>query len=77
MTMGKEFCCSTVSRVLLRTVLEISNKDQRSQHTAKAFIDLLKVHPIRVSMDEQGRALENVFAERLCRSVKHEEVYLP
>jgi len=75
-TMDTEFCCSTLSRVLMRAVPEIFNTDQGSQYTAKAFIDLLKVHPIRIRMDGRGRALDNVFVERLWRSVKQEEVYL-
>jgi len=75
-TMDTEFCCSTLSRVLMRAVPEIFNTDQGSQYTAKAFIDLLKVHPIRIRMDGRGRPLDNVFVERLWRSVKQEEVYL-
>lgn len=75
-TMDTEFCCATLSRTLMRATPEIFNTDQGSQYTAKAFIDLLKAHPIRISMDGRGRALDNVFVERLWRSVKQEEVYL-
>lgn len=75
-TMDTEFCCATLSRVLMRSVPEIFNTDQGSQYTAKSFLDLLKAHPIRISMDGRGRALDNVFVERLWRSVKQEEVYL-
>ena len=75
-TMDTEFCCATLSRVLTQSVPEIFNTDQGSQYTAKPFLDLLKAHPIRISMDGRGRALDNVFVERLWRSVKQEEVYL-
>ena len=57
-------------------VPEIVNTDQGSQFTSREFTDLLKAHEIRISMDGRGRWLDNVFIERLWRSVKHEEVYL-
>lgn len=60
----------------MRATPEIFNTNQGSQHTAKDFIDLLKAHPIRISMDGWWRALDNAFLERLWRSVKQEEVYL-
>ncbi len=75
-SMDTEFCCATLSRVLKRAIPEIFNTDQGSQYTAKAFLDLLKAHSIKISMDGRGRALDNVFVERLWRSVKQEEVYL-
>lgn len=75
-TMDTEFCCAILSRVLMKAIPEIFNTDQGSQYTAKVFVDLLKAHPIRISMDGRGRALDNVFVERLWRSVKQEEVYL-
>ena len=75
-TMDSEFCCASLSRVLRQAIPEVFNTDQGSQYTAKAFIDLLKAHPIRISMDGRGRALDNVFVERLWRSVKQEDVYL-
>lgn len=75
-TMDSEFCCATLSRVLRQVIPEVFNTDQGSQYTATAFIDLLKAHPIQISMDGRGRALDNVFVERLWRSVKQEDVYL-
>ena len=75
-TMDSEFCCATPSWVLRQAIPEVFNTDQGSQYTAKAFIDLLNAHPIRISMDGRGRALDNVFVERLWRSVKQEDVYL-
>jgi len=75
--MESEFCCATLSRVLMRATPEIFNTDQGSQYTSKAFTGLLLEKNIRISMDGRGRALDNVFVERLWRSVKQEEVYLP
>jgi putative transposase len=54
---------------------EIFNTDQGSQFTSAAFIRVLKGHQIHISMDGKGRALDNIFVERLWRSVKYEEVY--
>ena len=55
---------------------EIFNTDQGSQYTAKAHIDILKKHSIKISMDGKGRATDNICIERFWRSIKYEEVYL-
>ena len=55
---------------------EIFNTDQGSQYTSQAFTERLKMASIEISMDGRGRALDNVFIERLWRTVKYEEVYL-
>lgn len=55
---------------------EIFNTDQGCQFTSEAFTDILKSRDIAISMDGRGRALDNIFVERLWRSVKHEDVYL-
>lgn len=55
---------------------EIFNSDQGSQFTSEAFIGVLKREGIAISMDGRGRAYDNIFVERLWRSVKHEDVYL-
>jgi putative transposase len=55
---------------------EIFNTDQGSQFTSDDFIEVLKNNNIKISMDGKGRALDNVFVERLWRTVKHEDVYL-
>ena len=55
---------------------EIFNTDQGSQFTSEAFTDVLKSRGIDISMDGKGRWVDNVFVERLWRSVKYEEVYL-
>jgi len=55
---------------------EIFNSDQGSQFTSAAFTDVLKREGVTISMDGRGRAFDNIFVERLWRSVKHEDVYL-
>jgi len=76
-TMDVEFCVAAMRDAIERYgVPEIVNTDQGSQFTSHEFTELLKAHDIRISMDGRGRWLDNVFIERLWRSVKHEEVYL-
>jgi putative transposase len=76
-TMDVEFCIAAMQEAIERyEVPEIVNTDQGSQFTSYEFTELLKAHEIRISMDGRGRWLDNVFIERLWRSVKHEEVYL-
>jgi putative transposase len=55
---------------------EIFNSDQGSQFTSEAFTSVLKREDVTISMDGRGRAFDNIFVERLWRSVKHEDVYL-
>ena len=55
---------------------EIFNSDQGVQFTSTAFTDVLKREDIEISMDGRGRALDNIFVERLWRNVKHEDIYL-
>ena len=55
---------------------EIFNSDQGAQFTSAAFTDVLKREGVVISMDGRGRAFDNIFVERLWRSVKHEDVYL-
>jgi putative transposase len=55
---------------------EIFNTDQGSQFTSCAFTGILKERKIAISMDGRGRALDNVFVERLWRSVKYEDIYI-
>ncbi len=74
--MDANFCVETLSRVLKTGRCEIFNTDQGSQFTSKGFTDLLLERGINISMDGKGRALDNIFVERLWRSVKYESVYL-
>lgn len=70
------FCISALEESLRRGQPEIFNTDQGSQFTSPKFTSVLKEADIKISMDGRGRALDNVFVERLWRSVKYEEVYL-
>lgn len=71
-----EFCITAMEEALQQSVPEIVNTDQGVQFTSKDFINLLKQNEIKISMDSKGRALDNIFVERLWRSLKYEEVYL-
>ena len=71
------FCVEAVEDALARFgPPEIFNTDQGSQFTAEAFTQVLLARGIKISMDGKGRCLDNVFVERLWRSLKYEEVYL-
>jgi putative transposase len=75
--MDTDFCIAALNEAINRYgAPEIFNTDQGSQFTSTAFTDVLKQHDIRISMDGKGRWIDNVFIERLWRSVKYEEVYL-
>jgi len=71
-----EFCIETLARVLGCGKCDIFNTDQGSQFTSKDFVGLLLSHDISVSMDGRGRALDNIFIERLWRSIKYECIYI-
>ena len=76
-TMDPEFCVDAMKDALERFGRpEIFNTDQGSQFTAPAFTDVLLGQGVKVSMDGKGRWMDNVFVERLWRSLKYEEVYL-
>ena len=75
-TMDREFCIKALKKALLISKPEIFNSDQGSQFTSKEFTGCLEKHGIAISMDGKGRAFDNIFIERLWRSVKYEEVYL-
>ena len=76
-TMDVHFCLEALEEAITRYgAPEIVNTDQGSQFTSQAFTGLLRKHGIRISMDGKGSWRDNVFIERLWRSVKYEEVYL-
>jgi putative transposase len=76
-TMDVLFCKQALQKALEQWGKpEIFNTDQGSQFTSKRFTQILKDHEIAISMDGKGRALDNVFVERLWRSVKYEDIYL-
>ena len=72
-----DFCVEAVEEAIARYgTPEIFNTDQGSQFSSAAFLELLRRHTIRISMDGRGAWRDNVFVERLWRSIKYEEVYL-
>lgn len=75
-TLEMPFVLAAVDRALEVAVPEIWNSDQGSHFTSPQYIERLLAKNVRISMDGKGRALDNIFTERLWRSVKYEEVYL-
>ncbi len=76
-TLDSGFCVDCLEQALQTYgIPEIFNTDQGCQFTSDAFTGVLKAHCISISMDGRGRALDNIFVERLWRSVKHEDIYL-
>ena len=76
-TMEADFCIAALEEALAKHGKpEIFNTDQGSQFTGAAFTGVLAKHEIKISMDGKGAWRDNVFVERLWRSVKYEEVYL-
>lgn len=75
-TLDGAFCISTLKRALAQGQPEIFNTDQGAQFTSQAFTEVLLASGIAISMDGRGRALDNVFVERLWRTVKYEDIYL-
>jgi len=75
-TLDTGFCLDALEKALNISKPEIFNTDQGSQFTSEAFTGCLKSNNITISMDGRGRAFDNIFVERLWRSVKYEEVYL-
>jgi putative transposase len=75
-TLAEAFVLRAVQAALARARPEICNSDQGSHFTSRQYTGLLEAAGVRISMDGRGRALDNIFTERLWRSVKYEEVYL-
>lgn len=76
-SMTPDFCVEALEEAIAQYgAPEILNSDQGSQFTSNDFTQVLKDHNINISMDGKGRWVDNVFVERLWRSVKYEEVYL-
>lgn len=76
-SMEAKFCIKALRSALNLGIPQIHNSDQGSQFTSKDYLKELKIYPqINISMDGKGRAYDNIFTERLWRTVKHEEVYL-
>jgi putative transposase len=75
-TLDSWFCVEALRRALAVGRPEIFNSDQGSQFTSEAFTSILQQAAVMISMDGRGRAFDNIFVERLWRSVKYEEVYI-
>jgi putative transposase len=76
-TLSTDFCIEALEEALRHHgAPEVFNSDQGAQFTDGDFLAVLKSHDIRISMDGKGRCLDNIFVERLWRSLKYEEVYL-
>ena len=76
-TMTAEWCTEVLKQAIeMHGKPEIFNTDQGSQFTSEVFTGCLEKHEVQISMDGKGRAIDNVFIERLWKSVKYEHVYL-
>jgi len=75
-TLDADFCVDALEEALSKGRPQIFNTDQGSQFTSDEFTGMLLGHDIQISMDGKGRYMDNIFVERLWRSVKYEEVYL-
>lgn len=75
-TMETTCCCEALDKALQRAIPTIFNSDQGSQFTSREFIGCLQNAGIAISMDGRGRVYDNIFIERLWRSVKYENIYL-
>jgi len=76
LTLELDFCLEALERALRRGRPEIFNSDQGSQFTSDKFTGVLAKRGVTISMDGRGRCIDNIFIERLWRSLKYEEVYL-
>jgi putative transposase len=76
-TLDAEFCISALNNAIeFYGIPAIFNTDQGSQFTSDAFTGVLQRYGIRISMDGKGRAIDNIYVERLWRSLKYEDIYL-
>ena len=75
-TLEADSCVDALEEALSRDLPGVFNTDQGSQFTSEAFTSVLVAHEVRISMDSVGSYMDNVFVERLWRTVKYEEVYL-
>ena len=76
-TLESYFCTDALGEALMKGGKpEIFNSDQGTQFTSESFTDILKENEIKISMYGRGRAMDNIFVERLWRTIKYEEVYL-
>lgn len=76
LTLESDFCIAALNGALRNNTPEIFNSDQGTQFTNNDFTEILLAHEIKISMDGRGRCMDNIFTERLWRTVKYEDVYL-
>lgn len=76
LTLKSDFCIAALEEALRAAQPEIFNSDQGTQFTDNRFIKVLLAHDVKISMDGRGRCMDNIFTERLWRTVKYENVYL-
>ena len=74
--MDVSFCATSLRSALARAIPEIHNSDQGAQFTAQEYTGILDARGVAISMDGRGRCMDNIFTERLWRTVKYENVYL-
>ena len=75
-TLDSDFCVTALIRALKYGIPDIFNSDQGSQFTSHNFTDQLLTAGIQISMDGRGRVMDNIFIERLWRSLKYEDIYI-
>ncbi len=75
-TLQNDFCIQALRIALEENLPEIHNSDQGAQFTSNDYLSILEERPIRISMDGRGRFVDNIFTERLWRTIKYENVYL-
>jgi putative transposase len=75
-TMEDDFVVSALKSALMHSIPHIVNSDQGSQFTGNAYTDTLLKYGIKISMDGRGRCMDNIFTERLWRTVKYEDIYI-
>jgi len=76
LNLESDFCIQNLKETLKDNMPKIHNSDQGSQFTSQDYADVLKERKVKISMDSRGRYLDNIFVERLWRTVKYENVYL-
>ena len=75
-SLDTSFCTASLNRALNTSIPEIHNSDQGVQYTSEEYTDILNARDIKISMDGRGRCMDNIFTERLWRTVKYENVFL-
>jgi putative transposase len=75
-SLAEDFVMDALKAALRTATPHIANSDQGSQFTGRAYIEELLANNVRISMDGRGRAMDNIFTERLWRTVKYEDVYI-